>query len=36
MTRTEHDGSITVLADRVDGKPLNAPNDVVVAADGAV
>ena len=36
VTRTEHDGSITVLADRVDGKPLNAPNDVVVAADGAV
>ena len=36
VTRTEHDGSITVLADRVDGKPLNAPGDVVVAADGAV
>jgi gluconolactonase len=36
VTRTEPDGSITVLADRVDGKPLNAPNDVVVAADGAV
>jgi gluconolactonase len=36
VTRTEHDGSITVLADRVDGNPLNAPNDVVVATDGAV
>jgi gluconolactonase len=36
VTRTEHDGSITVLADRFDGRPLNAPNDVVVAADGAV
>jgi gluconolactonase len=36
VTRTEHDGSVTVLADRYDGRPLNAPNDVVVAADGAV
>lgn len=36
VTRTEHDGSITVLIDRFDGKPLNAPNDVVVASDGAV
>jgi gluconolactonase len=36
VTRTEHDGSITVLTDRFDGKPLNAPNDVVVASDGAV
>jgi gluconolactonase len=36
VTRTEHDGSITVLADGYDGRPLNAPNDVVVADDGAV
>ncbi|MEJ1967616.1 MAG: SMP-30/gluconolactonase/LRE family protein [Rhizomicrobium sp.] len=36
VTRTEHDGTITVLCDRFDGKRLNAPNDVVVAADGAV
>jgi gluconolactonase len=36
VTRTELDGSITVLLDRFDGKPLNAPNDVVVASDGAV
>jgi gluconolactonase len=36
VTRTEHDGRVTVLADRVEGKPLNAPNDVVVSADGAV
>ena len=36
VTRTEHDGSITVLADGYDGKPLNAPNDVVVGPDGAV
>jgi gluconolactonase len=36
VTRTEHDGSITTLIDRFDGKPLNAPNDVVVASDGSV
>jgi gluconolactonase len=36
VTRTEHDGSITVLIDRVDGRRLNAPNDVVVASDGSV
>ena len=36
VTRTEHDGTITVLADRYDGKPLNSPNDVVVRSDGAV
>ncbi len=36
VTRTEHDGSITVILAMVDGKPLNAPNDVVVAADGAI
>ena len=36
VTRTEHDGSITVVADRVAGKRLNSPNDVVVASDGAI
>lgn len=36
VTRTELDGRITVLADRFEGRRLNAPNDVVVAADGAV
>lgn len=36
VTRTEHDGSITILADRHDSKPLNSPNDVIVACDGAV
>ncbi|HKJ84606.1 MAG TPA: SMP-30/gluconolactonase/LRE family protein [Spirochaetia bacterium] len=36
VTRTEHDGSITVLADRVDGQRFNSPNDVVVARDGSV
>ena len=36
VTRTEHDGSITVIADRYDGKRLNSPNDLVVASDGAI
>jgi gluconolactonase len=36
VTRTEHDGRITVLLDRFDGKPLNAPNDVIVKSDGSV
>jgi gluconolactonase len=36
VTRTEHDGSITVLADRYKGKRLNSPNDVVVKSDGSV
>ena len=30
VTRTEYDGSITVLMDQWQGKPLNSPNDVVV------
>jgi gluconolactonase len=36
VTRTEHDGSITVIADRWQGKRFNSPNDLVVARDGAV
>lgn len=36
VTRTEHDGSITVLADRWQGQRLNSPNDIVCASDGAV
>jgi gluconolactonase len=36
VTRTEHDGSITVIADRYDGKRLNSPNDVVVKSDGSI
>lgn len=36
VTRTEHDGSVTVLADRFDGKRLNAPNDIVCHADGGI
>ncbi|HEX2581436.1 MAG TPA: SMP-30/gluconolactonase/LRE family protein [Dongiaceae bacterium] len=36
VTRTEHDGSITVLADRYQGKRLNSPNDVVVKSDDSI
>lgn len=36
VTRTEHDGTLTVLLDTFDGKPLNAPNDVVVHSDGSI
>lgn len=36
VTRTEHDGSITVIVDRYEGKRLNSPNDVVVTADGSI
>jgi gluconolactonase len=36
VTRTEHDGTITVIADRYDGKPLNSPNDIVCKSDGSI
>ena len=36
MTRTEHDGTVTVLMDSFEGKRLNAPNDVVVHPDGGI
>lgn len=36
VTRTELDGSITVLADQWKGKKLNAPNDVVVKSDDSI
>ena len=36
VTRTEHDGTVTVIADRFEGKRLNSPNDVVVKSDGSV
>ncbi|MEM9060408.1 MAG: SMP-30/gluconolactonase/LRE family protein [Pseudomonadota bacterium] len=36
ITRTEYDGSVTVLADRFDGKRLNSPNDIVVKSDGSI
>jgi len=36
VTRTEYDGSVTVLADRYDGKRLNSPNDATVKSDGSI
>ena len=36
IVRTEHDARRTVLADTWDGRRLNSPNDLAVAADGAV
>jgi gluconolactonase len=36
VTRTEYDGTITVLIDKFDGKPLNSPNDVVVKSDDSI
>jgi len=36
VTRTELDGSITIIADKYNGKKLNSPNDLVVASDGSV
>jgi gluconolactonase len=36
VLRYEHNGKTTVLADQWEGKPLNAPNDVVVHPDGGI
>ncbi|MBV8615967.1 MAG: SMP-30/gluconolactonase/LRE family protein, partial [Acetobacteraceae bacterium] len=36
VTRTELDGTITVIADSYNGKKLNSPNDVVVASNGSI
>src|SRR4249919_2283803 len=36
VTRTEKDGKITVLADKFEGKRLNAPNDIVVKSDDSI
>ena len=36
VTRTEHDGSITVLAAEFEGKRFNSPNDVVEHSDGSI
>ncbi|HYW84619.1 MAG TPA: SMP-30/gluconolactonase/LRE family protein [Spirochaetia bacterium] len=36
VTRTEHDGRITVVADSYAGKKLNSPNDVVVKSDDTI
>ena len=36
VVRYEHNGSVTMLADQWQGKPFNAPNDVVVHPDGGI
>ena len=36
VVRTEYDGSLTVIAERFENKPLNSPNDVVVKSDHSV
>jgi gluconolactonase len=36
VTRTDYDGSVTVLCDSFEGKRLNSPNDVVVKSDGSI
>jgi gluconolactonase len=36
VVRWEHDGSMSVIADRFDGKPLNSPNDLVAHPDGSI
>lgn len=36
VVRYEHDGGVTILADKFEGKILNAPNDVVVHPDGGI
>jgi gluconolactonase len=36
VSRTEYDESASVLADRIDGKRFNSPNDVVARSDGSI
>ena len=36
VSRTELDGTITVIADQYNGKRLNSPNDLVVASNGTI
>ena len=36
VTRTEHDGSLSIIASHYEGKPLNSPNDIVVKRDGSI
>jgi gluconolactonase len=36
VSRTEADGSITVLAERYQGKRLNSPNDLTLHSDGSI
>ncbi len=36
VSRTEHDGRVVTLVDRIDGKRLNSPNDIVCKSDGSI
>jgi gluconolactonase len=36
VVRYEHNGKVTVLADKWEGKPFNAPNDIIVHPDGGI
>jgi gluconolactonase len=36
VTRLEHDGSLTIIANSFQGRRLNRPNDVVVKSDGCI
>ena len=36
VTRTELDGTITVLADHYEGKPFNQPNDLTIDSQGRI
>ena len=36
VARYEHDGTVTTIADKYNGKPLNSPNDIVVHPDGGI
>ncbi len=36
VSRTEHNGAITVIADNYEGNRFNSPNDVVVKSDGSI
>src|SRR4030081_1828532 len=35
-TRPQDDGTVTLLMDKFDGKPLNSPNDIVVKSDDSI
>jgi gluconolactonase len=36
VTRTEYDGTVSVIASQYNGKPLNSPNDIVCKSDGSI
>ena len=36
ILRHEHDGSITTLASKWEGKKFNSPNDIVIRSDGSI